>query len=200
VIVGAESTGKTTLAAELAEALRARGGPHGLTRAVPEYGREHTVRRLAEARARAALAGRPLPALEDLAWRSPEFEAIAARQNALEDAEARAGGPVLVCDTDAFATGIWHERYVGHRSPAVEALGREGALYLLTDPDDVPFVQDGLRDGQHLRRWMTDVFAARLGGTGRAWRWLRGDRRTRLAAAVEQVEALLRRWRLDGEA
>jgi HTH-type transcriptional regulator, transcriptional repressor of NAD biosynthesis genes len=197
VIVGAESTGKTTLAAELAEALRARGGSHGLTRWVPEYGREHTIRLLAEARARAALEGRPRPALEDLTWPSADFELIAARQNAAEEAAARAGGPVLVCDTDAFATGIWHERYVGHRSPAVEALGRAGALYLLTDPDDVPFTQDGLRDGQHLRRWMTGVFAARLAETGRTWRWLRGDRRSRLAAAVEGVGALLQAWRLD---
>jgi NadR type nicotinamide-nucleotide adenylyltransferase len=197
VIVGAESTGKTTLAEELVQALRARGGASGLTRWVPEYGREHTVRLLAGARARAAPEGRPPPGLEDLVWPSGDFELIAARQNALEDAAARAGGPVLVCDTDAFATGIWHERYVGRRSPAVEAHARTAAFYLLTDPDDVPFTQDGLRDGQHLRRWMTDVFAERLTATGRAWSWLRGDRRARLEAAVARVEELLRRWRLD---
>ncbi len=104
---------------------------------------------------------------------------------------------MLVCDTDAFATGIWHERYVGTRSSAVEAHGRTAAIYLLTDPDDVPFEQDGLRDGQHLRRWMTNVFVDRLSATGRNWCWLRGDRQSRLAAAVEQVERLLRRWRLQ---
>jgi NadR type nicotinamide-nucleotide adenylyltransferase len=199
VIVGAESTGKTTLAAELAEALRARGGPLGLTRWVPEYGREHTVRLLARARARAALEGRPRPCLEELEWPSGDFVEIAARQSACEDAEARASGPVLVCDTDAFATGIWHERYLGRRAPEVEALGRAHALYLLTDPDDVPFEQDGLRDGQHLRRWMTEVFAERLAATGRAWRWLRGDRPGRLRAAVEAVDALLQRgWGFEG--
>lgn len=197
VVVGAESTGKTTLAAALAEALRARGGAHGLTRWVPEYGREHTVRLLAVARARAALAGRPPPPMEALEWPSADFEEIAARQNAREDLEARAGGPLLVCDTDAFATGVWHERYVGRRSPAVEAHGREAALYLLTHPDDVPFAQDGLRDGEHLRRWMTGVFAERLGATGRVWRWIRGDRRARLAAAVAEADALLGRgWGL----
>lgn len=193
VVVGAESTGKTTLATELAAALRMRGGAFGLTRWVPEYGREHTVRLFAGARARAALEGRAPPRLEELAWPSDDFVEIAARQNAWEDAAARAGGPVLVCDTDAFATGIWHERYLGYRAPAVEALGRRGALYLLTDPEDVPFEQDGLRDGQHLRRWMTEVFAERLAATGRTWRWLRGERTARLRAAVDEVDAMLRR-------
>jgi hypothetical protein len=40
---------------------------------------------------------------------------VAARQNAAEDAPA-AAGPVLVCDTDAFATTIWYERYRGRSS------------------------------------------------------------------------------------
>ena len=200
VIVGAESTGKTTLAAELAAALRARGGPFGLTRWVPEYGREHTIRLFAQARARAALEGTPAPRLEDLPWSSPDFALIAAAQSRMEDAEARAGGPVLVCDTDAFATGIWHERYVGRRDPETEAQAqsRRGALYLLTDPEDVPFVQDGLRDGERIRRWMTGVFAERLEATGRSWSWLRGARAARLEAAVAAVAEMLERgWGLD---
>ena len=191
VIVGAESTGKTTLAAELAALLRARDGAFGLTRWVPEYGREHTVLLLARERCRAALEGRPPPELASLRWPSEEFERIALEQNAREDAEARAGGPVLVCDTDAFATAVWHERYVGRRSAAVEALGRRGALYLLTDPGDVPFVQDGLRDGEHLRSWMTAVFAERLAATGRRWQLLRGAREVRAGAALAAVDALI---------
>ena len=38
VVVGAESTGTTTLSADLADALRGRGGPHALTQWVAEYG------------------------------------------------------------------------------------------------------------------------------------------------------------------
>ena len=49
-------------------------------------------------------------------------------------------------------------------------------LYLLTHHDDVPFAQDGLRDGEHLRAWMTARFADRLTAGARRWRWLRGDR------------------------
>jgi NadR type nicotinamide-nucleotide adenylyltransferase len=188
VVVGAESTGKTTLAAGLAEALRARGGAHGLTRWVPEHGRAYTAWKLAAARAEAALAGRPAPRLEELRWTGDDFLEIAAAQAAREEAEARAGGPVLICDTDVFATGVWHERYLGERSPAVEALATRGALYLLCD-DDVAFVQDGLRDGEHLRRWMTRRFAERLEETGRRHVVLRGDR---LAGALAAVAALPR--------
>lgn len=191
VVVGAESTGKTTFAAELAGALRSRGGPHGLTRLVPEYGRELTVELLSLARAEAQLGGRPAPLIDELAWPSDAFERVASEQNRREDEEARRGGPVLVCDTDAFATGIWHERYVGRRSPEVEALARRGDLYLLTDPVDVPFEDDGLRDGEHLRAWMTAVFTERLAATGRRWRWLRGGRAERVAAALREIDALL---------
>jgi hypothetical protein len=33
----------------------------------------------------------------------------------MEDALARSANRVLICDTDAFATAIWHERYLGRR-------------------------------------------------------------------------------------
>ena len=180
VILGAESTGKTTLAGRLAEALRARGGAHGLTRWVAEYGRDYTVEKLA--------ALRPPARMEDLRWTSEDFVAIAREQAALEEAEARAGGPVLICDTDVFATGVWHERYLGGRCAAVEELATVHPLYLLTDPDDVPFEQDGLRDGQHLRRWMTERFAERLAGSGRRSVIVRGDR---LAASLRAIDTLL---------
>jgi NadR type nicotinamide-nucleotide adenylyltransferase len=191
VVVGAESTGKTTLAARLAARLRARPGAMGLARWVPEYGRDYTVTFLARERARAQLEGRVEPTLDQLSWPTEAFEAIAAEQNRREDAEARAGGPVLVCDTDAFATGVWHERYVGRRSSAVEALGRKHALTLLTHPDDVPFVQDRLRDGEAIRRWMTELFAARLEESGRRWAWLRGSGEERVRGALEAIDARL---------
>jgi NadR type nicotinamide-nucleotide adenylyltransferase len=191
VVLGAESTGKTTLAAELAHRLRQRGAAFGATRWVAEHGRDYTVALWARTRAQAQLDGLSPPALEGLSWPSSAFDDIARAQNRLEDSAARAGGPVLVCDTDAFATGVWHERYLGHRSPAVEALARRHDLYLLTHPADVPFTQDGLRDGESIRAWMTEVFAARLEATGRRWAWLRGSRAERVEAALAAVDVLL---------
>ena len=58
------------------------------------------------------------------------------------------------------ATAIWEERYLGQRPAEVRAAARWPDLYLLTDHDGVPFEQDGLRDGEHLREWMTGRFRA----------------------------------------
>lgn len=191
VVIGAESTGKTTLCRALTDDLRARGGAHGLTRWVPEVGRERTVELQAAAVARAALAGDPPPPMTDLDWPTAEFVSIAEAQNRREDELAAAGGPVLVCDTDAFATGIWHERYVGHRDRAVDALARHHHLYLLSHDDGAPFVQDGIRDGEHIRSWMTDRFATELGATGRPFVVLRGTWSQRRATALAAIDDLL---------
>lgn len=191
VVIGAESTGTTTVARALTDGLRARGGPHGDTQWVPEVGRAWTVTKLADAAAAAALAGRPRPTMDELAWPTDDFVAIAERQNADEDRRARRGGPVLVCDTDAFATGIWHERYVGEASAAVAVLARHHPLYLVTHHDGVPFAQDGIRDGEHVRAWMTDRFLEALAATGRRTVVLRGSLDERVARAVEAVDELL---------
>ena len=128
-LVGAESTGKTTLAAALAA--------HYGTAWVPEYGREYSEAKLARG--------------DYDTWTSAEFTQIAAEQCRREDAAASASNGLLICDTDAFATSIWHRRYLGERSPAVEALADSYRpdLYLLTD------VIDPLRAGRHAR-WRAD--------------------------------------------
>ncbi len=169
-LVGAESTGTTTLAGALAEELG--------TVWVPEYGRAYS-------RAKAA-GGWPA------AWETGEFEVIARRQEAEEDEAARRSGPVLLCDTDALATGIWHERYLGRRNPEVEARAAAATAagrYRLTvlTGDEIPFVDDGLRDGEHLRGAMTGRFRQALTAAGRPFVEVRGSREERLAAALAAV-------------
>ena len=160
VIVGAESTGTTTLSMDLAEALH--------TEWVPEYGRRFTEEHGAAHK-----------------WVSDDFDVIARRQASDEDAAARRSGPILVCDTDALATAVWHERYMGSRSLTVEALAadRRRDLYVLTS-DDIPFIQDGMRDGEHVRGWMTARFREVLEAASTPWVEVRGSRRERLAAVV----------------
>jgi HTH-type transcriptional regulator, transcriptional repressor of NAD biosynthesis genes len=193
VVVGAESTGTTTLSRDLAAALRARGGPHALTRWVPEYGRELTVAKLAVARG-AAEPGKPPPTIFDLEWTDADFELVCRRQTESEDRAAHLGGPVLVCDTDALATTVWQERYRGRATEPVRRLAAalpDRTLYLLTAHDDVPFADDGLRDGEHLRTWMTDRFRAVLTAAGTPWREVRGDRDARLRQALAEVDRVL---------
>lgn len=191
VVIGAESTGTTTMTELLAETLRQRGGAFAMTRSVPEYGRLRTIEKLAEARRAATFAGRAGPTMADLDWPSSEFVEIADEQNRLEDEAAIAGGPVLLCDTDAFATAIWHERYCGDRSADVEARGRMHPLYLVTHHDGVPFEQDGLRDGEHLRPWMTTRIEEELAATGRRSVVLTGSLDMRLAVALDAVDTLV---------
>lgn len=193
VLVGAESTGKSTLAQELAEALARRGGAHALTRWVPEYGRAYTARKIAAAVAEAALEGKPPPSMPDLVWTSGDFEEVARVQAELEDTAACAGGPVLIADTDVFTTALWHERYMRSRSAVVEAWAaeRRPALYLLTHHDDVPFIQDGLRDGDAIRAWMTGRFEELLKADGRPFIALRGGRAERRDQALAAIDDLL---------
>ncbi|NKI43391.1 AAA family ATPase [Streptomyces physcomitrii] len=188
VVLGAESTGTTTLARALAAHYRARGGVWAATRWVPEYGRRYSERKLAALHVR-----RPEARWEDAEFTAAEFPLIAERQNALEEEAARAGGPVLFCDTDSFATTLWHERYLGGRSPRTEEIADRVRhhLWLLTDHASVPFEDDGLRDGEELRPWMTGRFQAELARTGRPFVHLRGSREERLRTAVGAVDALL---------
>jgi NadR type nicotinamide-nucleotide adenylyltransferase len=192
-VVGAESTGTTTLCRALTAALRRRGGPHALTRWVPEYGREMTVVKLAVARATAA-PDAPEPTVYDVAWDDEDFELICRRQTESEERAARVGGPVLVCDTDALATTIWQERYLGHVTDPVRRLAAAmppRALYLLTPHDGVAFHDDGLRDGEHLRPWMTDRFRSVLAAGDVPWREVSGDPEERLRQALDAIDRLL---------
>jgi HTH-type transcriptional regulator, transcriptional repressor of NAD biosynthesis genes len=167
VIVGAESTGTTTLTADIAERLG--------TVWVPEYGRRFTEE-----------------CGIDHSWQTSDFEEIARHQAADEDEAARLSGPILVCDTDVLATAVWHERYMGSRSEFVEGLAaaRRPDLYVIT-ADDIPFVQDGMRDGEHVRSWMTERFREVVGDSGVSWLEVRGTRQQRVEVVLAAVASKL---------
>lgn len=172
--IGAESTGTTTLCEDLAA--------HHDTLWVPEYGREYS-----EAKSAAGTFDGP--------WIVDEFVEIAREQQLREEQLARMvtpgpAGAFLFCDTDALATAVWLERYLGVSSSQVEDLASRGRYehYFLTG-DEIPFVQDGLRDGEHLRGWMHERFLERLSGAQRPFTELRGDRHKRVALANAVITA-----------
>lgn len=172
-VVGAESTGTTTLARELAE--------HYHTVWVPEYGRLYTER-LREGGINTFV----------YHWHTAEFVHIAKQQQRDEDKLAKQANRLLICDTDALATAIWHQRYVGSWSPEVEDIAsrRKYDLYLLTNCD-IPFEHDGVRDGQHIRQWMTQRFTEELTRRGLRWQLVKGSKEERLHQAVEEIDKLI---------
>lgn len=169
-VLGAESTGTTTLAKGLAAHLQ--------TVWVEEYGREYSEVKLAR---------------NDPDWRTDEFIMIAGEQLRREDAAARRADRILICDTNAFATILWHRRYMGSHSQAVEEIARRGRcdLYLLTG-DDIPFVQDGLRDGEHIRHQMHGWFEEALAAQAAPWHVLRGSHEKRMQEGVRLIRSLFK--------
>jgi nicotinamide riboside kinase len=182
VVLGAESTGTTTLSKALARRLSAPW--------IREYGRD-----LSESRAHQA------GSIEAVRWTSADFDHVADQQEALEqiairawvdDAEtSRPGelGPLAVCDTDVLATAIWHRRYCGTPAPHLveRALTRPPLVYILTSPDGVAFEQDGLRDGEALRGPMTGWFRDALEDQPTPWTEVTGTELAREEAALAAI-------------
>ena len=181
VVVGAESTGTTTVAQRLAAHFRTRGGVWASTQCVSEYGREYTELKMESGRD-----------VTDLIWEDADFDVIGPEQNRREEAAARAGSPVLICDTDAFATGIWKRRYLGDASGGPWTSVPDRAVYLLTDHNAVPWQDDGMREGDlAIRAAMTDWFAEALTAAGQSWVLLTGSLEERLDVAIRTVEPLV---------
>lgn len=167
-VVGSESTGKTTLCERLAR--------HYSTSWVGEYGREYTL-----IRTRHGAAGR---------WEPDEFVHIALEQQRREDEAARSANRFLFCDTDAFATEIWYERYLEHTPEKWPLPPSSIALYLIPFPD-VPFVADEIRDGEHMRYWMYERFITEFDKRGTSYVVLRGTYEEREAQAIAAVDHVI---------
>lgn len=169
VVVGAESSGKSTLA----EALAAELG----TVWVPEHGRWYWEGRRH---------------LGDQSWSSDEFVRIAQAQRRLEEDLARkASNGVIVADTDALVTAVWRERYLGGADPELDELaeGWVPDLYLVCRPD-FDWVQDGTRESEAHRDEMHASMAHRAQSSGAEVVVLSGPHEQRLATALTAVEAV----------
>jgi len=176
VLLGAESTGKSTLAAHLAQTFE--------TDWVREFGRAYCEVNMKFAGSQALG--------DSTGWGSEEFDVIATIQQANENRMAREANKLLICDTNAFVTGTWHERYFGWRSATVDAIGQKDKvdLYLLTGPD-TDFHQDGTRDGESVREWMHGRFKEQLESGSTPFVEISGDWNERTEKAVLAVKEML---------
>lgn len=169
-LLGAESTGKTTLSHALGAALAAEG--HDVV-VVPEYLREFCV----------------------LRQRTPQqHEQLGiAREQTRRIAAAAAGHAVVIADTSALMIAVYSDLVFGDTSlyPECEAAHRACGLSLLTALD-LPWQADGLqRDGPQVREPVDALVRASLARTGRPWSVVFGTGPSRLDAALAGVRRAL---------
>jgi HTH-type transcriptional regulator, transcriptional repressor of NAD biosynthesis genes len=161
---GPESTGKTTLAAQLADLFG--------TVWVPEYGRVHCE-----------LNGFDLDAAG--------LVAIGRTQSAMTRAALPWCDRRLIVDTDALTTAAWSIMLLGHVPEGVLDDCPRADLYLLTDID-IPWEDDGTRyfpRADDRRRFMAACEQV-LDEAGLPYVRIGGDVEARLAQAVAAIEAL----------
>lgn len=170
-IVGAESTGKSTLARQLHDALRGEGAKVAL---VGEYLREFC-------------AMRQRTPLRD------EQAAIAARQTNDIRAAAR-DHDWVIADTSALMIAVYSHFIFGDESlyPSALSAQSEYGLTLLT-AFDLPWVADGLqRDGEQVREPVDTLLRAALQRGGIGFAVVSGSGSARLQVARQAIAAARR--------
>ncbi|MFN3996688.1 AAA family ATPase [Algoriphagus sp.] len=167
LILGPESTGKSTLAEDLAKHF---GEPW-----VPEYAREYLEQ-----------INRPYQ-FEDLVE-------IGKGQVALEDKMAGRAKKLLFCDTDLRVIHIWSEhRFEKTNTWVLEEIERRTYdLILLTDTD-LPWTPDPLREYPELemRQYFFKKYLQLAQESGFPFLIVSGDREKRLNTAIGALEELI---------
>lgn len=166
VVLGPESTGKSTLSGGLAAALQ--------TCYNPEYARGYlnTINR---------------PYIE------ADLAVIAAGQLAGEDALLPQVNRYLICDTDLYVLKVWAEHSYGRCAHSIlEGIAtRAYDLYLLTDID-MPWTPDPQREHGEAeeRRYFFNQYHDIVVNSGVPWVRVSGNEEERLAAALAAVAGL----------
>lgn len=176
VVCGPESSGTTTLSKDLAA--------HYKTACVPEMGRHYDW-----------------GVGHEHQWKTEDFTIIADEQKRWEDIMAREShNGVLICDTDEFATMMFHEVYLDEKAPhelVKKAFATPADLYIITSHHGVPFEDDGTRRDSGKRSWEWSWLYDRL-----PWGpsedkdvgilLLSGGREKRLSDAIANIDAILK--------
>jgi nicotinamide riboside kinase len=170
-LLGAESTGKTTLAQQIAAALRAEGRSVAL---VGEHLREFCADR------------QRTPTVD-------EQQAIADEQSR-RIAAAAEGHAIVVADTTALMVAVYSDMVFLDKSLYASAAAAHARcdLTLLTALD-LPWVADGLqREGPHVREPVDRLLRAALHDAKLPYAIVSGGGERRLAAAMQAVRHALR--------
>lgn len=169
VVIGPESTGKSTLSALLAE--------HYQTVWVPEYARQY-------------LEELPRP------YEQRDLRTIAEGQLAQEDKLAADANKVLICDTDLRVIDFWSEFKYGNTDPWIldQIAARHYDLYLLTYID-IPWEEDPLREypDPKMREYFYEIYQNIVSQSGTSWVEIKGSPEKRKSTAIDAVDKLLKK-------
>ncbi|WKL47271.1 DUF4301 family protein [Flavobacterium pectinovorum] len=167
-LFGPESTGKTTLAKQLAAYYE--------TEWVPEFARDYLQKRWEE---------------NQHICEADDMLPIAYGQMSLENEKLSSAKKYLFCDTNLMVTKVFSEIYYGFCDPLLneEALEHEYDLFFLTDID-VPWEKDDIRDKPEGRETVFSVFKQTLIDNKKPFITLSGNKESRLAKAVIIIDNL----------
>lgn len=167
-LFGPESTGKTTLAKQLAE--------HFETTWTPEFARDYLQEKW-EKSSQICDVDDMLP--------------IAYGQTKLENDSLSIANKYLFCDTNLLVTKVFSEVYYNFCDPLLDiaALKHEYDLFFLTNID-VPWEKDDLRDKPEGRESVFAVFKQTLIDNNKPFITLSGDKDLRLHKAISIVDDL----------
>ncbi|WP_216629374.1 AAA family ATPase [Taibaiella lutea] len=164
VIIGPESTGKSTLTQQLARHFNATG--------IDEYARTY---------------------LRDIDRRyvQQDLLAIGKGQTALEDAVAKnTNSKWLFCDTDLYVLKVWSESKYGTCDEWIlqEIAQRKYDLYILTDID-MPWEDDPLREHPEpeMRQHFFDIYKDIVIQSGVPFVIVQGNEQERLKRAIQAI-------------
>ncbi|WP_274474076.1 ATP-binding protein [Mangrovimonas aestuarii] len=169
VLFGPESTGKSTLAKQLAD--------HYNTIWVPEYSRLYAEERHKQ--------GQKLSAKDVMP--------IAYGQMKLENDLVHKVDKLLVCDTDLLETKVYAKSYYpDNQYKWLDKYAKENTyhLYFLTYID-LPWEEDGIRDKPHQREKMFQAFQKALKDYQKPHVLLKGNQAQRLDLAIKHIDELL---------
>ena len=160
-VVGPESTGKSTISAQLAA--------HYNTVWIPEYAREYC----------AALTA-PCTWQDEINMFRGQIE--------LEKRILPQANKILICDTTFITVKIWSDYMFGETpQEVVEELPKHPYdLYLLMDID-LPWQNDPLRDFPHMREHFMEVWHKELQALDARYYLISGSDKERLRNAIERV-------------
>ncbi len=167
VVIGPESTGKSTLSQLLAVQLQTLWVPEFARNYLEELGREYVENDLLE---------------------------IAKGQIAAEEKAIQQANQYLVCDTDLYVIKVWSEAKYGRCHPWIleQIAQRKYDLYLLTYID-VPWADDPLREHPlpEERAYFYNIYRDIVMQSGSEWADIRGDENQRLILATNAIQKLL---------